>query len=361
MTKRIRALIAAAIAGAALAPTSAAAQFYKDKTLTLLINYGAGGNADTEARVYQKYLSKYIPGNPAIIIQNAPGAGGINAINLLGLGIGGAKPDGYTMSYFTISATDIIVDNPALKVPVVDFQIVAGARGWNVAYGRKDIPPGINKPSDLVKAKSIFAGGYSRSSSHDTRLRLSLEVLGLPYKMVTGFPATADINKAMIQGEVNFSGSSLPGYQTQVIPQIINPGIGIPFWQFPVVGPNGKPVGNAGLTKAGIPIFDEVYRDAFGKDPSGPKYDALLMMNDIGTKLQRGMMFPKGAPREALDTMRKAILQLAQDPDFQADFQRVTAEKADLVGAEELEPLFKRVRKIDPVIKKTLQDSIDQE
>ena len=264
------------------------------------------------------------------------------------------------MSYFTISATDLIVDNPGLKIPVVDFQVVAGARGWNVAYGRKDIQPGMSKPSDIGKAKAIFAGGYSKASSHDTRLRLSLEVLGVPYTMVTGFPATADINKAMIQGEVNFSGSSLPGYQTQVIPQIINTGVGMPFWQYPIKGPDGNPTGNPSLLSAGIKIFDDVYKDAFGKAPSGPKYEALLMMNDIGTKLQRAMLFHKAAPKEAVETMRKAIQALAQDPEFQADYQRVTGEKPDLVGAAELEPLFERVRKLDPVIKKTLQASVDE-
>jgi hypothetical protein len=360
MSQRSSALVTCAVFGVlALSAAPASAQFYKEKTLTLLVNYGAGGNADTEARVYQHYLPKYIPGHPSVIIQNAPGAGGVTAINLLGLGIG-AKPDGYTMSYFTISATDLIIDNPALKVPVVDFQIVAGARGWNIAYGRKDIQPGMTKPADIGKAKSIFAGGYSKTSSHDTRLRLSLEVLGVPYQMVTGFPATAAINKAMIQGEVNFSGSSLPGYQTQVIPQIINPGIGMPFWQYPVKGKDGTPVGNPDLLKAGIQIFDDVYKDAFGKAPSGPKYDALLMMNDIGTKLQRGMMFHKSAPKEAVEIMRKAVEDMSHDPGFRADYQRVTGQEPDLVGAAELEPLFERVRKLDPVIKKTLQDSVDK-
>lgn len=360
MSKRLLGVFACCLAVLGVAmPRGASAQFFKDRTLTLLVNYGAGGNADTEARVYQRFLSKYIPGNPPIIIQNAPGAGGINAINMLGLGIG-AKPDGYTMGYFTVSATDGMVDNPALKLPLTDFQIVAGARGWNLAYGRKDIPPGLAKPSDIARATRIFAGGYSRASSHDTRLRLSLEVMGLPYQMVTGFPATADINKAMIQGEVNFSGSSMPGYQTQVIPQIINTGIGMPFWQYPIIGPDGKPTGNPNLEKAGIRIFDDVYREAFGKDPAGLKYDALLMMNDVGTKLQRGLLLPKGAPKEALEVLRKAILDVAADPEFQSEFQRVTGEKPDIVSAAELEPLFDRMRHLDPAIKQVLKDSIGE-
>jgi len=348
---------AAAILFASPLSSPASAQFYKDKTLTLLINYGVGGNADTEARVYQRYLPKYIPGNPNIVIQNAPGAGGINAINMLGLAIG-VKPDGYTMGYFTISATDSLVDNPALKIKLSDFAYVAGARGWNVAYARKDIPPGLSGPADFAKASKLFIGGYSKTSSHDTRLRLSADIMGLPYTLVTGFPATAAINKAMLQGEVNYSGSSLPGYQTQVIPQIIEPGVGMALFQFPVIGPDGKPAGNPNLTKAGLPIFDDFYQRAFGRPPAGPKNTAMLILNDIGGKLQRGLMFPPSAPAEAVKTMREAVMRVAADPEFQVEFQKVTSERADLVGAEELEPLFARIRDLDPVVKKVLQDTM---
>src|ERR1700709_113482 len=115
MTQRSRAMfVMAALGGIALLPGAASAQFYKDKTLTLLVNYGAGGNADTEARVYQHYLPKYIPGNPNVVIQNAPGPGGFNAMNMLGLNIG-SKSDGFTAGYFTISAIGPIIDDPALK------------------------------------------------------------------------------------------------------------------------------------------------------------------------------------------------------------------------------------------------------
>jgi len=349
----------ALLIGAALAASPASAQFYKDKTLTLLINYGVGGNADTEARVYQRFLTKYIPGNPNIVIQNAPGAGGANGINILGLGLG-YKPDGYTMGYFTISATDSIVDNPAMKVKLSDFIYVAGARGWNVAYSRKDIPPGLSGPEDFAKAQRLFIGGYSKTSSHDTRLRLSAEIMGIPYTVVTGFPATAAINKAMAQGEVNYSGSSLPGYQTQVIPQIIQTGVGMALFQFPVIGPDGKPVGNPNLEKAGLPIFDDFYKKAFGKPPTGPKNTALLALNDFGGKMQRGLMFPPSTPAEAVKIMREAVMKVAADPEFQTEFQKVTSERADLVGADELDPLFKRIRDLDPAVKNALKEAIGE-
>lgn len=336
----------------------ALAQFYKDKTLTLLVNYGAGGNADTEARNYQQYIAKYIPGHPTVIIRNLPGAGGVTAMNQLGLNIG-SRPDGLTVGYFTMSATVLITDDPVLKIKMDDLIPIAAARGWNVVYARKDIiPGGYTKPSDFSRAHTVYAGGYSRASSQDTRLRLVLEVMNLPYKMVTGFASTAQLNKAMIQSEVNFTSSSLPGYQTVVIPQIITPGIGVPLFQFSIIGTDGKPTGNPELEKRGLPVFDQFYRAAFGKAPSGEKYQALLLTNDIATKMQRGMFLPKGSPPEAVAALRQAFTKVAADPDFTASYKKITGEAPDLVSAQVVEQIFDRIRHVDPKVKQILKDSI---
>ena len=84
---RSSAAVAAALGALVTIPsvTPAAAQFYKGKTLTLIVNYGVGGNIDTEARILARHLPKHIAGAPTIIIQNTPGAGGLHAMNLLGL------------------------------------------------------------------------------------------------------------------------------------------------------------------------------------------------------------------------------------------------------------------------------------
>ena len=357
MRGRLSTIVLASVV-AACAVQSASAEFYKDKTLSLLINYGIGGNADTEARVYQRYLPKYIAGNPSVIIQNAPGAGGLKAMNMLGLDIG-SRADGLTAGYFTISATSIMIGDPALKVSLSDFFIVSGARGWNVVYARKDTPPGLTRPADIARATNVFIGGYSRASSHDTRLRLAMEVFGVPYTAVVGFPATADVNKAMLQNEINLSGSSLPGYQTQVLPNIIQPGVGLVLFHYPVVGSDGKPTGNPVLQARGIKTLDKVYEDAFGKPPSGPKFEALLQMNDIGTQLQRAILLPKNTPAEAVGALRDAVRALAKDEGFRSDYEKVTGEKPDIVFASELEPLFERLRNIDPTIIQILKDSID--
>lgn len=345
----------AALACATAAP--AHAQFYKDKTLNLLVNYGAGGNADTEARVFQQFLRKYIPGEPSIVVQNAPGAGGINAMNMLGLNIG-SKADGQTLGYFTFGPISSIAEDPALKIKVQDFAVVGATKSWALAYGRKDIAPGMQKPADLAKAKKVFLGGYSRTSLHDTRLRLSMEILGIPYQMVTGFQSTSAINKAMLQNELNFTSSTLPGYTTQVIPQVITPGIGMPFFQFPVMDKDGKPTGMPASAGHDVPTFDKLYTEAFGKAPSGPKWEALLLTNSLGTQMQRLIVFPKGTPEEAVKTMRKAFQDVAKDPDFITAFEKITREKPEVASAEDVEPLIRRMATVSPDIKKVLKESI---
>jgi hypothetical protein len=162
----------------------------------------------------------------------------------------------------------------------------------------------------------------------------------------------------MLQNEVNFSGSSLPGYHTQVIPQIINPGIGMTLFQFPAIGPDGAPIGDPSLERAGIQTFDKVYAQAFGKPPTGRKFDALLLMNDISTKLQRIVVLPKASPGEAVDALRNAFNALGQDKDFITDYMRVTGEEPDLVKADAIEPLFQRMRHVDPEVVRILKESI---
>lgn len=349
------------VAALALAASPASAQFYKDKTLTLLVNYAAGGNADTEARVFQRHLAKYIPGRPPIVIRNVAGAGGATAMNQLGLNIG-SQPDGLTVGYFTMSATSTITDDPVLKIKVEDFIPIVAGQGWNVVYARRDIVPGgYARPADFARATNIFAGGYARATSHDTRLRLALEIMNKPYTMVTGFPGTAQVNKAMLQNEINFTGSSLPGFQTQAIPQIINSGIGVVLFHHPAMGPDGSPVGNPTLLKQGMITFHDFYTQAFGRPPSGPKHEALFLMNDISTKMQRGVFLPKGSPMEAALTLRQAFHAVEKDKDFIEDFKKITGEEPDLVRAEEVERIFERIRKVDPEVKRVLRESVGAE
>src|SRR5262249_33208955 len=76
----------AAVLGLVLPPTAAAQtpeQFYKGRTVTLIVGFAPGGINDISARVVGKHLGRFIPGNPTIVVQNIPGAGGLGAANRL--------------------------------------------------------------------------------------------------------------------------------------------------------------------------------------------------------------------------------------------------------------------------------------
>ena len=95
---------------------------YKGKTIRVIVGFPSGGGADAEGRVLARHLGKYIPGNPTLIAQNMPGAGGLTASNWFEEL---AKPDGLTL-YYCVGST--AVTQQALAVEGVKYNL----RGWEI-------------------------------------------------------------------------------------------------------------------------------------------------------------------------------------------------------------------------------------
>ena len=90
------------LAAIALLATPAAAQedFYKGKTVNLVVGYGTGGGYDVYARLVAKHMARFIPGNPTVVVQNMPGAGSLRAINYI---YNVAPKDGTAFAMFSSS------------------------------------------------------------------------------------------------------------------------------------------------------------------------------------------------------------------------------------------------------------------
>jgi tripartite-type tricarboxylate transporter receptor subunit TctC len=104
-----------------------------------------------------------------------------------------------------------------------------------------------------------------------------------------------------------------------------------------------------------------VYQEARGQPPSGAKWQTLLLVNDIGTKMQRGILLPKDSPPEAVAALRQAFKELPQDREFVEDYKKVTGEEPDLIRDDEIAPIFERMRNVDPQIKRLLRESVGTE
>ncbi len=70
-----------ALGAAPAAAADSVADFYKGKTVSLIVGYSAGGGADLWARFIARHLGRHIPGNPSVIVQNMPGGSGLTAVN----------------------------------------------------------------------------------------------------------------------------------------------------------------------------------------------------------------------------------------------------------------------------------------
>jgi tripartite-type tricarboxylate transporter receptor subunit TctC len=337
---------------------AAHAQYFKDKTITMVINYAAGGNVDIEGRIFERHLGRHLAGNPTIIVNNVPGAGGLTAINQLGMGVG-VKDPSTTLGFVTFNPMAVLIEDPALRVKIENFTMLGGLGAYYVTYARKDALPGAQRPQDIAQATSIQAAGYARSSVHDVRLRLMLDLMGPRYQVITGFQSIGAVNLAVAQNEINFMLSTLPGYESQVVPNLIDKGIAIPLWQIGLRRPDGTLGGNEKVGRSGVRFFEDVYLDAFGTAPTGPKYQALQIINEMMAQLARAILMPPGARPEATQELRQAIKALASDDVFLADYRRIIKEDPILTGGDEAQNLVRRIAaETGPDVKAALKTAV---
>jgi tripartite-type tricarboxylate transporter receptor subunit TctC len=331
------------------------APFYQGKTLTMIINFAAGGPTDIEGRVIAKHLTKHLPGQPAVVIQAMGGGGGVTAVNYLGEV---TKPDGLTFGYFTGTLFHHQLREPGLRVDFAKFGFVGGVQGVTVSYVRSDLAPGIKKAADFVKADRFRAAGLGLASSKDVRFRLSFDLLGLKYDYVTGYNSSSTARLAVQRGEAHYHDETLPSYRAAVEPQMVQTGMVTALYYTDLVSFDGEIMVSPDVPE--LMPFTHYYRQSFGKMPSGIKYDALKAANMSSTNMTRTIMLPPGVPAEALTTMRQALLTLSKDADFIADAQKTMRFHPRFEIGEQGEKTFQRAAQISPEILSFLRKFMEE-
>lgn len=329
--------------------------FYEGKTLTVLINYAAGGPTDVEGRIIAKHLSKHVPGRPSVVVQNMGGGGGVSATNYLGEV---SKPDGLTVGYFT-GALFRFQLKEGTRVEASKYPFIAAVESVSVSYIRSDLAPGIKRPEDIVKAQRFKAGGLSSGSSKDVRFRLSFDLLGLQYDYVTGYSSSSTARLAVQRNEVQYHDETLPGYRTQVEPQMVKTGVVTPLWYTDLVTADGDAKSSADVPEL-LP-FTQFYRKVMGKSPSGIKYEALKAANMSSTNMQRAFLLAPGSPAAATAAMRQAVEGLAKDEEFIADAKKIMRFQPRFQIGEEGLKLYQQLTEVSPEIVTFLRDYIAEQ
>jgi tripartite-type tricarboxylate transporter receptor subunit TctC len=286
--------------------------FYKNKRLTLLINFAIGGPADVEGRLFGKYIGRHIAGEPSVLVQNMDGAGGIVGAKYLGAV---APKDGTIVGYFTGTGFIYAIDPSRFDPEFTSYGFVAIQGGATVAYARSDVPPGLKTATDIVKAQGLIVGGLSVDTSKDIRLRLALDMLGVKYKYVTGYRSSAPARLAFQRREINVFAESAPSYRSIVVPDLIDRGEAIPVWY------DAGDFSHPSPQMAGLSVlpYDQLFQKIQGKPPSGQLWDILQSINTIEGAMLRMICFPPGTPPEARKALAGAIVELNRDKDHAAE------------------------------------------
>ena len=198
----------AAAGQAAAYNEKAVADFYRGKTITIVVGHSAGGGFDRYARAIARHLGKYVPGNPAVLVNNMVGAGTMVSANYT---YSQAPRDGTVVNSFDGGIwPSQLYGSSAVQFDMMKFNYIGAPDIFKyiMVVTKKS---GITKMEEIMTgAKEVVIGAVPNTSIQHSATFLR-DVLGGKVKLVTGFKGTAEIRLAMQSGEVN---SVITGWET---------------------------------------------------------------------------------------------------------------------------------------------------
>ena len=321
MSKRIIPGLALALAFAlspALAQTSG--DFYRGKTLELLIGYTPGGGYDTYGRLMARHLGNHLPGNPQIVVRNVPGGGGRV---LMGNMANVAAKDGSVLA---------VVDQSlplaqAMRDPTIHFD--AKAMTW---IGNPDadnntvatwFTTGV-KTVEQARQKEVIVGSTGPNTSSQIALAMNA-TLGTKFKIVTGYPGGNEINMSMENGETGARASS--PWATWKATK--------PDW---VRDKKINIIAQVGLTRApdlpDVPLLIDL---ATNDDDR-----AALKLLSAPATVGRPLFTTPGVPKERVEMLRRAFDAMVKDPAFLDEAKKLNLD-INPVGGEELQKIVSEI------------------
>jgi tripartite-type tricarboxylate transporter receptor subunit TctC len=319
----VRIAAALALFGVALYAAAANAQtptpFYRGKQINLLIASGAGGGYDSYARTLARHLARHIPGNPAIVPRNAPGAGGLIAANTL---YNTTAPDGLTIAALTNGAAmDPLFGETAARFDPQKF-------GWLGSMGKLQNICVTWQGSPITrieqaKAREVAVSASGATGNSAIIPKIVNEFLGTKFKVIGGYTEGSGVTLALERGEVDgVCGLSYSTLRTMR-----------PDW---FRDRKLNVILQIGLNK--LPALPNVPSAIdLVNDPDSKKVLELIL---IRQEMGRPFATPPGVPADRLAILRKAFDETLKDPAFLAEAAKVQLELDPLTGGE-IEGLLK--------------------
>jgi len=314
----MRRLLKAALASAAvlalmpsLAHAATAEDFYKGRTVTMIMSADAGGGYASYANAFSPYLAAHIPGKPRIVLQFMPGAGGLRAMNYL---YTNAPKDGSVIALVHSS----VPYAPLYGLAAAKFDprkmnwlgSIDATSGICVAWGTSKI-----KTWDDMMTKQYLVGSSGAGSQMETLPMMLNKLFGTKNKVISGYKGGNEVYLAMERGEVDGRCGSLVSSINSTRPD----------W-FP-------------QKKVNVPVQIALERDPkfadvpavveFAKDT---KTKQILQLVLSPMAMDRPILTPPGVPADRVAVLRTAFHDAMLDPKFLADAAKQRLEVREVSG-----------------------------
>jgi tripartite-type tricarboxylate transporter receptor subunit TctC len=308
----IASFVAAVAAFALPAVAEPAADFYKGKTLNLIIGFPPGAGYDAYGRLLARHLGGHLPGNPNVVPQNMPGAGAMKATNYL---YSVAAKDGTVIGHVPSSVImEQLFGNPAVQFDAAKFtwignmdQTIGTCAVWHTS--------GIERFEDLMTKPTVF-GGSGPSGVNSQHAAALKNLLGAKIKLIQGYPGSNQIKLAMEKGELQGAcGMALSSLKSQHANEYRS-GELKPIVQ---LAPEKNPE---------LPRVAHIYD--YAKDEEMRQiFDLVFGPHIIG----RPVVAPPGIAADRKAALRAAFMATMNDPAFRADAKKMKLDITPSDGA----------------------------
>jgi tripartite-type tricarboxylate transporter receptor subunit TctC len=301
-----------------IAPLTAQGDYFEGKSIDIIVPFSPGGATFVSAKFLEPYFEKHLPGNPEINVIDRPGGGSLLGANWFEQN---AKPDGTTVLFTTSStANPYVLGQEGVEYRLAEYRVAYSHPFSAVAYTSPDT--GVASAADIKNSERPLIYGGIAAAASDLPGLLSFEVLGLDVKSVLGFKGRGPVRLAFEQGEVNLDYQFTPVYLTQVVPSI-EAGTAVALWTGGSIDEAGKLTERDPIAPD-LPSVHEVYVQLNGAEPEGIEWEAFQSVASVTYAYGlTGYMHPD-APQEVLDIFAATVDAINDDPEFQAESQKVT-------------------------------------
>ena len=336
----IRLVTAACLAFVTAAGSAAddVADFYKGKTVQVVVGYGAGGGYDLHARLLARHLGRHLPGRPTVVVQNMPGAGSLRAANYL---YSIAPKDGTVLGIFArnMPLLGLLGGNPAVQFDPRKFTWLGSSSSYTEDAYLMFVRPGASvKSIEDARRRGgppLVLGATGDGATGNDVAILLRDALALNIKLISGYPDANALFIAIERGE-------LDGRITDMSSVRANRG----HWYNK---PDGQPPGMRILMQFARSTRHADFPDVPTARELAPddRARAMIEMGEMPYIMSRPFVAPPGVPEARAMALQTAFLAALKDPELLSEADKLKLGISP-VGALEVLQQIDKISKLPP-------------